>query len=173
MRASIASCTALPHAFDPDEAERPLFGRDVDEIIEAYLEPGGRADETDLEIDVRKAMPGICEQIDDADLTDEVLARMREALNKAVDLDARMPLFWIMFAEPTDRGSEFAGVYVTRGLSFEHAVFSISVGGNSPGSRADGAALPLGMPIDEAWLGRLLSYAEATALREIIDAQTN
>jgi len=87
-----------------------MFGRDVDEIIAAYLEPGGRAGETDLEMEVRKAMPGICEQIGDADLTDEVLAGMRAALNKAVDLDARMPLFWIMFAEPTGGGSEFAGV---------------------------------------------------------------
>jgi len=42
-----------------------------------------------------------------------------------------------------------------------------------PGSRADGTAIPQGMPIDEAWLDRVLTYAEATALRDIINAQTN
>jgi len=78
-----------------------------------------------------------------------------------------------MFAEPTEIGSEFLGVYVTRGLSFEHAVFSIAAGGYSPGGRADGAALPDGTPVDDAWCDRLITYTEAVTLRDIIAAITN
>lgn len=72
---SVASwIAAVPHAREPDEAERRLFGRDVDDIISDYLRPGGRGGETDLEIAVRKALPAICAQVGDADLTPEVLA---------------------------------------------------------------------------------------------------
>lgn len=163
----------MPGAPEPEGAEPSLFGRDIDDIIADYLQPGGRLGETELEKDVRDAMPAIIDQIGDVDLTDEVFAQMREALDAAVHLDARMPFQWVMFAEPTENGSEFVGAYVTQAMSFEQAVFIISVRGDVPGGRADGAALPVGMPVDPDWCDRLLNYPEAIRLRDIIDAQTN
>lgn len=149
------------------------FGRDVDDIIAEVLQLGGPANQTPLEVSVREHMSKILHDRRDRELTDELLKEIADALDEQVGTYSLVPWQWVMFAEPARDGAEFLGVYITRALSFEHAVFRAHVLGLSPGGHADGAALPLGLPIDPGYCDRLLTFREAQALRELLDGLYN
>ena len=87
--------------------------------------------------------------------------------------DDAVPFQWVMFAETTRRSTEFLGAYIVRAPSLADAVLAIHRRGHSPGGRADGAALPLDLPVDPDVCDRLLTYAEALAVRDTLDAAYN
>lgn len=145
------------------------FGRDVDDIIAEVIQVGGPANQTPLEVSVRQHMSKIMDDRRDRELTDELLKEIADALDEKVGTYSLVPWQWVMFAEPARDGAGFLGVYITRALSFEHAVFRAHVLGLSPGGNADGAALPLGLSIDPSYCDRLLTFAEAEKLRDSLD----
>lgn len=149
------------------------FGRDVEDIIAEVLKVGGPANQTPLEISVRQHMSKILDDRRNRELTDELLKEIADALDEKVGTYSLTPWQWVMFAEPARDGAEFLGVYITRALSLEHAVFRAYVTGHCPGGRADGAALPIGMPIDAGKCDRLLTYAEAEVVRDSLDRALN
>ncbi len=149
------------------------FGRDVEDIIAEVIRVGGPANQTALEIAVREHLPKIMDDRRDRELTDELLKEVADALDEKVGTYSLTPWQWVMFAEPSRKGAEFLGVYITRALSFEHAVFRAHVTGHCPGGRADGAALPLGFPVDPAFCDRLLTLREAQTLRDVLDSVYN
>jgi len=149
------------------------FGRDVDDIIAEVIQVGGPANQTQLEISVQQHMSKILDDRRDCELTDELLKEIADALDEKVGTYSLVPWQWMMFAEPARDGAEFLGVYITRALSFEHAVFRAYVTGNCPGGHADGAALPLGVPLDLKHCDRLLSFAEAEIVRNALDLAFN
>ncbi|MFT6428743.1 MAG: hypothetical protein ACJAVC_002032 [Brevundimonas sp.] len=149
------------------------FGRDVDDIIAEVIQVGGPANQTPLEVSVRQHMSKILDDRRDRELTDELLKEIADTLDERVGTYSLVPWQWVMFAEPARDGAEFLGVYITRAFSFEHAVFRAHVTGLSPGGHADGAALPLGLPIDPGYCDRLLTFCEAQALRDVLDGMYN
>ncbi|WP_295168167.1 hypothetical protein [uncultured Brevundimonas sp.] len=149
------------------------FGRDVDDIIADVIQVGSPANQTPLEAFVRKRFAEIMNDLRDRKLTSEMLDEMAGAVGETTSIASVVPLQWVMFAEPAREGAEFLGVYITRALSFEHAVLRAHVLGLSPGGRADGAALPLGLPIDPDYCDRLLTFREAQALRDVLDGMYN
>lgn len=149
------------------------FGRDVDEIIAEVIQVGGPANQTQLEVSVREHLSKILDDRHDRELTDELLKEIADALDEKVGTYSLVPWQWVMFAEPARDGAEFLGVYITRALSFENAVFRAHVAGISPGGHADGAALPLGLTVDVAYCDRLLTFAEAQAARDQLDSRYN
>ena len=149
------------------------FGRDVDEIIAEVIQVGGPANQTQLEVSVREHLSKILDDRRDRELTDDLLKEIADALDEKVGTYSLVPWQWVMFAEPARDGAEFLGVYITRALSFEHAVFRAHVAGISPGGHADGGPLPLGLPISGNYCDRLLTYAQAQALRDMIDCAYN
>lgn len=149
------------------------FGRDVDDIVAEVIQVGGPANQTPLEVSVREHLSKILEDRRDRELTDELLKEIADALDERVGTYSHVPWQWVMFAEPARGGAEFLGVYITRAISFEHAVFRAHVLGLSPGGRADGAALPLGLPIDLGYCDRLLTFREAQTLRDALDSLYN
>lgn len=149
------------------------FGRDVDDIIAEVIQVGGPANQTPLEIALRKHLPEILDDRRDRELSDELLTEIADAMNEMVGTHSLVPWQWVMFAEPARDGAEFLGVYITRALSLEHAVFRAHITGQCPGGHADGAGLPLGVSLDVDYCDRLLSYAEAQAVRDKIDATYN
>lgn len=149
------------------------FGRDVDDIIAEVIQVGGPANQTPLEVSVRQHLSKILEDRRNRELTDELLKEIADALDEKVGTYSLVPWQWVMFAETARDGAGFLGVYITRALSFEHAVFRAHITGNCPGGRADGTPLPLGMPIDVGFCDRLLTSAEATLVRNGIDRAFN
>jgi len=149
------------------------FGRDVDDIIAEVIQVGGPSNQTPLEVFVRKRFAEIMNDLRDQKLSTDMLEEMAGARADQVSTASNIPWQWVMFAEPAREGAEFLGVYITRALSFEHAVLRAHVLGLSPGGRADGAALPLGLPIDPGYCDRLLTFREAQALRDAVDGMYN
>ena len=149
------------------------FGRDVDDIIAEVIQVGGRANQTPLEAFVRKRFAEIMNDLRDRKLSTEMLEEMADSVGEKASIATVVPWQWVMFAEPAREGAQFLGVYITRALSFELAVFRAHVMGLSPGGRADGAALPLGIPLDPGYCDRLLTFREAQALRDVLDGMYN
>lgn len=158
---------------DEIDDERPLFGRDVDDIISDFIKVGGASNKSALEIEVRRHLPEIISPLMHEDLTPEVATHILRELNARMGLGELLPYQWVMFAEPGPQGSAFLGVYITRAWSFEAAVFRASMLGISPGGRADGAALPMGMAMDANYCDRILNFREAAAVRDALDAMIN
>lgn len=149
------------------------FGRDVDDIIAEVIQLGGPANQTSLEVSVREHLTKILDDRRDREHTDDLLKEIADALDEQVGTYSLVPWQWVMFAEPARDGAEFLGVYITRALSFEHAVFRAYVTGDCPGGHADGAALPLDLPLDVSMTDRLLTLKEAQSVRDQLDLAYN
>lgn len=149
------------------------FGQDVDELIAAAIQASTARSEdyrgsrpcagSATVCDVATHRSGARSQSDDP----------AERAAMAVLADDAVPFQWVMFAEMTRRSTEFLGAYIVRAPSLVDAVLAIHRRGHSPGGRVDGAALPLDLRVDPDVCDRLLTYAEALAVRDTLDAAYN